>query len=70
MAIVTTKSGDTIDSICFDYYGYTVGMNEKVLEANQGLAALGAPLPAGTQIIMPAISSSATQTNTLVQLWD
>lgn len=68
MDVVTSKTGDTVDSICFDYYGITEGMNEQVLEANQGLAGLGAKLPAGTKINMPVIAT--TPNTALVQLWD
>ncbi|MFK0167152.1 tail protein X [Rhizobium sp. NPDC090279] len=49
----TTRQGETVDSACFAHYGRTAGVVETVLSANCGLAALGAILPLGTDIIMP-----------------
>ncbi|STL08707.1 Tail protein X (GpX) [Escherichia coli] len=34
---VKALEGDTVDSLCFRYYGTTQGVTEKVLDANPGL---------------------------------
>lgn len=67
--LVRANQGDTIDSLCYRVYGSTQGLNELVLEANQGLASLGAVLPVGNPVEMP---DRPTQTNNkqVVQLWD
>lgn len=67
--IYTTKQGETVDLACLSHYGRTAKVVETVIEANPGLAALGAVLPIGTKIIMPAFSSTTTQAR-LVSLWD
>ena len=65
---VYTSQGDTVESICFQHYGYTSGVTEQVLDENPGLAALGIVLPMGTQIELPEISAR-TQPKTQ-NLWD
>ena len=60
---------DTVELICYRYFGYTVGVTEQVLELNPGLAALGPILPMGTKVIMPDIAEQQEQTNT-INLWD
>lgn len=67
--IYITRQGETVDLACLAHYGRTEKVVEAVLEANPGLAALGMVLPIGTTIIMPSISSTATQPR-LVSLWD
>lgn len=67
--IYTTRQGETVDLACLAHYGRTAKVVEVVIDANPGLAALGVVLPIGTKIIMPAISTSATQPR-LVSLWD
>ena len=37
----TTKTGDMLDKICWDYYGPRRGAYEKVMEANPGLSQQG-----------------------------
>ena len=58
MATATTRvrsvQGDTVDLICWRTYGRTAGITEQVLEANPGLADLGAELPIGTLVTLPA----------------
>ncbi|EFA5242881.1 phage tail protein, partial [Escherichia coli] len=34
---VKALEGDTVDSLCFRYYGTTQGVTEKVLDTNPGL---------------------------------
>lgn len=65
---VAAHQGDTVDLICHRHLRRTdivVG----VLEANPGLAALGAVLPMGTEVVLPDRAPLAA-TKTLVQLWD
>lgn len=52
-----SKEGDTLDEICYHYYGKTNGAVEQVLIANPGLASLGAILPLGTIITLPDIQT-------------
>lgn len=52
MAIYRTKDGDMIDEICKGHYGRE-DMTVAVYEANPGLAARGAVLPKGIDIILP-----------------
>lgn len=61
------RQGDTLDRICHRHYGYTAGITEAVLEANPGLCELGALLPSGTPVTLPAIAPAATAPS--VQLW-
>lgn len=69
MATVIASQGDTVDAICWRYYGRTAGVTELVLEANPGLADLGPILPHGTQITLPDAAPQAEQRQVL-NLWD
>ncbi len=68
-SIYTTRQGETIDLACLSHYGRTARVVEAVLDANPGLAALGAILPLGTQIVMPDIPSVSVE-RPLISLWD
>lgn len=61
--------GDTLDLICWRYYGRTAGVVEQVLEANPGLADLGEVLPVGTLINLPALPAQAEKAR-VINLWD
>lgn len=65
---VAAYQGDTLDLLCHRHLLRT-DIVESVLEDNPGLAALGAVLPMGTEVVLPD-SAPATTTKTLVQLWD
>ncbi|EMI7061637.1 tail protein X [Providencia rettgeri] len=65
---IRTIKGDTIDGICWRFYGRTTGMTEAVLLANPNLAEQGAVLPAGLLIELPEITEEPVQP--LIQLWD
>lgn len=65
---VRAHQGDTVDSLCWRHYGATRGLNELVLEANPGLAALGAILPIGYEVELPPMPPAATQQ--ITYLWD
>lgn len=64
-----TSQGDTLDYICWKYYGQQSGAVELVLEANPGLADLGEVLPLNTQIILPDLPEPATEVQP-IRLWD
>ncbi|HGP3735351.1 TPA: tail protein X [Yersinia enterocolitica] len=65
---ILAQQHDTLDAMCWRYYGRTEGVTEKVLAANPGLADIGPILPHGYPVEMPEVSA-ATTTQTL-QLWD
>ncbi|ENK4564599.1 tail protein X [Yersinia enterocolitica] len=65
---ILAQQYDTVDAMCWRYYGRTEGVTEKVLAANPGLADIGPILPHGFPVEMPEVSAAVT-TQTL-QLWD
>lgn len=69
MDTVRAIQGDTVDAICWRYYGRTAGVTEAVLAANPGLADLGPILPTGQLVAMPEVSEQAEQ-QTAINLWD
>ncbi|ELY5698028.1 MULTISPECIES: tail protein X [Acinetobacter] len=69
MNTVRSIQNDTIDLICWRYYGRSLGVVEKVLEANPKLANIGAILPIGTEVTLPDLSAPQQITQT-IQLWD
>jgi phage tail protein X len=67
---VRAQQGDTLDALCWRHYGTTTVL-EQVLEANPGLADLGAVLPHGTEVELPDLTATAqARTAPTVQLWD
>jgi phage tail protein X len=60
--------GDTVDAICWRYYGRTQGVVEQVYSRNVGLADTGAILPHGQPVELPDVTA-APQRET-VNLWD
>lgn len=69
MAIYLTKDGDTLDYICWKFYGKEAGAVEYVLEANAGLSAFGPIYEAGMTIDLPDLPP-AEDTETTLSLWD
>lgn len=69
MATVIANQGDTVDVICWRYYGRTAGVTEAVLDANPGLADLGPVIPHGTAVTLPDAAPQAEQRQ-VVNLWD
>ncbi|PKR38459.1 phage tail protein [Serratia ureilytica] len=65
---VYALQGDTVDAICWRYYGRTQGVVEQVYSLNGGLAAAGAILPHGHPVELPDVTA-APQRET-VNLWD
>lgn len=47
-----------------------LGMHERILDLNQGLAAKGPELPVGTKVIIPIDPPSAVRVVEVVQLWN
>lgn len=66
---IRTNQGDTVDALCWRFYGRTAGVTEAVLEANPGLADYGPILPQGLVVNMPEAQTSAPQRQ-MVQLWN
>ncbi|WP_017894085.1 tail protein X [Serratia sp. S4] len=60
--------GDTVDAICWRYYGRTQGVVEQVYSLNEGLADAGAILPHCQPVELPDVTA-APQRET-VNLWD
>jgi len=64
---VRAKQGETVDQIAARCYDGDTSMTVAILEANPGLADLGAQLPHGTTVILP---EKQTATATTTSLWD
>lgn len=65
----TTSEGDVADEIAWKYYGTRDGRTvERLLDANPGLAAYGAQLPAGVIVTLPEMPPPATKVG--IRLWD
>ncbi|MEQ8257550.1 MAG: tail protein X [Roseovarius confluentis] len=66
--IYRSSDGDVVDAIVWRHYGrQDAGLVSGVLEANPGLSALGAILPAGVSIVLPP-EPAAPELET-VRLW-
>ncbi len=66
--IYKTKDGETLDFICWKYYGKTEGIVEQVLKVNRHLAELPPILKANIQINLPVIEVKK-QSNKKIKLW-
>lgn len=64
----TTKAGDMVDEICWRHYGQQSGAVEQVYDANQGLAERGPILPEGVKILLPELTTEATDNS--ISLWE
>ncbi|WP_343723296.1 tail protein X [Herbaspirillum seropedicae] len=67
---VRSQQGDTLDALVFRYLGASTGYVEQALALNPALAALGAVLPAGTIVTLPAAVETPTTAQDSVSLWD
>lgn len=65
---IYAQQGDTVDEICFRYYGRTQQVTEQVYAANAGLADAGPVLPHGRPVDLPDLPDSST--GETVNLWD
>ena len=63
-----TAEGDTLDYICWQFYGQQSGAVERVLLANPGLADFGPVIPANTAITLPELPAPATEVQP-IRLW-
>ncbi|MHA3078826.1 tail protein X [Acinetobacter sp. ANC 5502] len=66
---ITAVQGDTIDLICWRYYGRTAGIVEAVLEANPFLSEQAPILELGTPIFLPDLPAQQ-QVKQTISLWD
>lgn len=69
MKQVQAIQGDTVDLICWRYYGRTQGITEQVLSANPQLAKQDVILPIGTVVNLPDIAMPQ-QNKQSINLWD
>lgn len=65
---VIANQGDTIELICYRYFGYTIGVTEQTLENNPGLAAQGPVLAMGTKVELP--DKPEQKKKTTINLWN
>jgi phage tail protein X len=63
-----TSQGDTLDFVCWKFYGQQSGAVEAVLASNPGLADLGPVLPINTRMVLPVLSSPAREVQP-IRLW-
>lgn len=68
--IIRALQGDTVDLICYRYYGTTKNVTEAVYEENPGLAELGSVLPHGQLVTLPAIEKTPQGEENRLNLWD
>ncbi|EAV3689692.1 phage tail protein [Salmonella enterica] len=66
--IVIAQQGDTVDAICWRYFGATRGITEEVYRTNLDLAETGPVLSQGQAVILPDVAPA--QEKILIQLWD
>lgn len=70
MQTYSTRDGDMVDAIIWRHYGaQNAAMLRVVLEANPGLSAHGARLPAGVSVVLPDIEQP-TAVEQGFALWD
>lgn len=67
---VHAVQGDTLDLLCWRHLRRTAGVVEAALDANPGIASMGAVLPHGTPVDLPDAAATAPVQRALVQLWD
>ena len=68
MATYVTRVFDTIDGICFQFYGSSTGYTEIVLDRNPDLALEPEFLPAGLTLTLPE-PATVEPRRAAVQLW-
>ncbi|HGJ5877305.1 MAG TPA: tail protein X [Arsenophonus sp.] len=66
---VLSQQNESLDEICFRYYGTNIGTVERVLAVNPGLCDQATRLPMGVEIQLPEIASLSSNRLQLV-LWD
>ena len=68
--VITARQDDTLDGLIWRERGLGIADAPAVLAANPGVAALGAILPPGTKVTIPAATAPAVAVRDVVQLWD
>jgi len=66
--VYRTSQGDTLDFVCWKFYGQQSGAVELVLAANPGLADLGVVMPIDTVLTLPDLPKPATEVQP-IRLW-
>jgi phage tail protein X len=66
--VYRTSQGDTLDYVCWQFYGQQSGAVELVLAANPGLADLGVVMPIDTVLTLPDLPKPATEVQP-IRLW-
>lgn len=62
MRIYTTREGDTLDSIAFEYYGYlTPVLLREVYRANQNIGDYEQPFEQGVRVNLPDIEQQEVE---------
>lgn len=67
--LLTSREGDTLDALIWREASLGPSALAAVMAANRGVADLGAMLPAGTKITIPA-DAPETSSLPLINLWD
>lgn len=66
---VIAQQDEALDALVWRAIGRSAGAVEAVLAANPGLGAMGAALPEGAVVFIPAAAATPVA-QPLVQLWD
>ena len=66
---LTARQGDTLDELIWRERALGAADLGRVLALNPGVADLGAVLPIGTEILVPASITPAPAALPLIQLW-
>lgn len=66
---VTAHAGEALDALVWRAAARGPSALPAVLDANPGLAAIGAALPEGTPVVLPDLPAT-TDVLDIVQLWD
>jgi len=66
---ITARAGDTLDELTWRERGLGPADLPLLFALNPGIADLGAVLPLGTVVTVPAAAAPATPVRDLVQLW-
>lgn len=65
--LITAKQNETVDLICWRYFGTTAGVTEKVLETNPHIQSKNPILEMGTLVSLP---DNYTPVQKTLNLWD
>lgn len=65
--LIRTKQGDTVDSICQRYFGYTSAITEQTFALNPHIKST-LVFESGVTLILPTVAP--VQQLPIVQLWD